>query len=72
MEWVYLTTAPDQTITESWAELFVSEGIEVRLNPADTYSYLGVSARPCRLLVRERALARARALLDELGLPSEG
>lgn len=71
MEWVHLTTAPDQTTAESWTELFAAEGIEVRRHPGDGVSFLGISAQPCRLLVREHDQARARALLDELGLPSD-
>ncbi len=68
MEWVYLTTAPDQIIGETWAELLRAAGIDVTLSPEDVVSFLGVSAQPCRLLVRANDLARGREALLSHGL----
>ncbi|MBI2171493.1 MAG: DUF2007 domain-containing protein [Chloroflexi bacterium] len=63
---VYLVTAPNQTIAESWAELLRREGIPCLLRedrpPA---SYLGVAFFPCRLLVREDRLEEAQRVLAE-------
>jgi hypothetical protein len=69
MPWVHLTTAPDQTTAESWIELLAGEDCEVRLDPADAVSFLGVSSQACRLLVRAADRDRARAILEDLGLP---
>ncbi len=68
MEWTYLTTAPDQTLAEIWAGLLRDAGIRAALNPEDVYSYLGVSPRPCRLLVPASELDRAREALRAHGL----
>ncbi len=70
VEWVYLTTAPDQVTAEMWAELLRNAGVEARLNPGDAVSFLGVSPRPCRLLVAVRDLTRAREVLSGHGLPA--
>lgn len=66
MSWVYLTTAPDQLVAEMWARLLQENGVACIVRPGDTTSFLGVSANPCRLMVRERDLARARDLLRDL------
>ena len=69
MQWVILTTAPDQTIAETWMEMLSDEGIEARLDPGDVSSFLGISSRPCRVLVGEADAERARAILREMDLP---
>jgi hypothetical protein len=69
MDWVVLTTAPDQTIAETWKEMLADEGVEVRVAPGDVTSFLGISSRPCRLLVSAADAERARTLLGEMEIP---
>jgi len=71
MKWVVLATAPDQMIAETWVEMLADEGIEVRLDPGDVTSFLGISSRPCRVLVGEADAERARAILREMDMPVE-
>lgn len=69
MKCVYLTTAPDQLQAEMWRSLLEAEGVSALLRPGDTASYLGVSAYPCRILVPEAEIERARVVMEErLGL----
>lgn len=63
MKWVYLTTAPDQTIAEMWRELLEEEGISAMIRPSDAVSFLGVSPYPCRIMVPEDEGERAKAVL---------
>ena len=74
MSWTYLTTAPDQLVAEMWARLLQDNGVACMVRPGDTTSFLGVSANPCRLLVRAEDLDRARELLRDLldNTPMEG
>ena len=69
MKWVCVTTAPDQLIAEMWRELLVGQGIAAVVRSGDTASYLGVSAYPCRVLVRERDLDRAKRVLATIQTP---
>lgn len=71
MEWVYLATAPDQVTGEIWVELLRAEAVEARLDPGDTASFLGVSPRPVRLLVRASHVARGREILGPRGLEAD-
>ncbi len=69
MKWVHLTTAPGQLQAEMWRDLLVEEGIPARVHPGDTASFLPVSSHPCRILVPEEQLDRAREVMEErLGL----
>ena len=69
MSWTYLITAPDQLIAEMWSELLSSYGVRARVRAEDTQSFLGVSAYPCRILVDEDDVDRARELMkSELGM----
>ncbi len=64
---VYLATAPNQIIAESWAELLRREGIPCLVrDDRPPSSYLGVVFFPCRLFVGEDRLEEARQLLEEL------
>ena len=73
MKWLHLTTAPDQLEAEMWAQLLQEHGVACMVRPSDTSSFLGVSASPCRLMVREEDLERARELLrDYLDHAPEG
>ncbi|MBI2938819.1 MAG: hypothetical protein HYY04_00140 [Chloroflexi bacterium] len=69
MAWVYLTTAPNQVIGELWIGLLAAGGIDAMIEPGDAASFLGVSPRPCRILVVEDQLPRARAVLAEATEP---
>ena len=64
MSWVYLATAPDQLVAEMWRDLIVGEGIAALVRSGDTASFLGVSAYPCRVLVREDDYDRAKKVLE--------
>lgn len=64
MKWVYLTTAPDQTTAEMWLDLLRQEGISAMVRP-DTLPFLGVAPYPCRLMVEEHQVERAREILKE-------
>ena len=64
MRWVYLATAPDQLVAEMWRDLLVGEGIAALVRSGDTSSFLGVSAYPCRVLVREDDHHRAKEVLE--------
>ena len=69
MNWKYLTTAPDQLVAEMWSELLLSYGVRAIVRAGDTQSFLGVSAYPCRILVDEPDVERARELMQsELGI----
>jgi len=69
LSWTYLITAPDQLIAEMWSELLSSYGVRARVRAGDTQSFLGVSAYPCRILVDEDDVDRARELMkSELGV----
>ena len=69
MNWVTLATAPDQIVAEMWREMLVAEGVPATLRAGDTTSFLGVTLLPCRVLVAENELARAKELLeDQMGV----
>jgi len=69
LNWKYLITAPDQLVAEMWSELLTSYGVRAIVRPGDTQSFLGVSAYPCRILVDEPDMERARELMQsELGV----
>ena len=51
MRWVYLVLAPDQLTAEVWRDLLMASGVPAMVSPADTWSFLGVSSLPCRLLL---------------------
>ncbi|MCH7800092.1 MAG: DUF2007 domain-containing protein [Chloroflexi bacterium] len=69
MNWKYLITAPDQLVAEMWSELLLSYGVRAIVRAGDTQSFLGVSAYPCRILVDEPDVERARELMQsELGI----
>ena len=65
MRWVYLTTAPDQLQAEIWRDLLVEEGVPALVRGGDMSSFLGVSAQPCRIMVADDRVERAREVLGE-------
>ncbi len=62
-KWKLLTVAPDQLTAEMWQEMLAREGIPAAVNPGDTASFMGVSVLPCRLMVAEEYLERAKQIL---------
>ena len=65
MKWVHLAAARNQLEAEMWQGLLVEEGFSAVIRPGDTASFLGVSAYPCRILVAEDQLERAKQVLQE-------
>jgi hypothetical protein len=63
--WASVATAPDQAIAEMWAEMLRSAGLDGAVSPEDAVSFLGVSPRPCRVIVPESQVAAARNVLAE-------
>ena len=73
MKWVTLATAPDQIVAEMWRDLLINEGVPAAVRPGDTTSFLGVTLLPCRVLVADTELARAKELLeDQMGVELDG
>ena len=64
MKWVLAATAPDQLMAEMWGGLLANGGIPFRLSPGDTSAFLGLSLRPCGILVQEDILEEARLILE--------
>ena len=72
MKWVTLVAAPDQLAAEMWSELLTRRDIPNLVRAGDTSSFLGVSAYPCRILVDDEYLDKARLILrEELGIESD-
>ena len=65
MKWVTMATAPDQLQAEMWQALLREERIPAVVRSGDTSSFLGVSALPCRVMVLEDDLKRAKEIMDE-------
>ena len=64
MKWVLATTAADQLMAEMWGGLLANRGIPFRLSPGDTSAFLGLSLRPCGILVQEDMVEEARLVLE--------
>ena len=64
MKRVHLTTAPAQLVAEMWRDLLRGEGISATIRSGDVSSFMGVSTYPCRIMVQEDQLERARELLE--------
>jgi hypothetical protein len=72
LNWIYLTTAPDQLVAEMWSQVLRDRGIPAMVRAGDTSSFLGVSTYPCGILVDEGQVSRAREMLQsELGVGPE-
>ena len=65
MKWVVFATAPDQIIAEMWRDLLRQEGVRCELRPGDTSAFLGVAARPVRLVAPGEQAGQARRRLEE-------
>lgn len=61
--WSCVATAPDQAVAEMWVEMLRSAGLDGTVSPEDAVSFLGVSPRPCRVLVPESQAAAANSVL---------
>ena len=59
-------TAPTQTQAEVWQNMLMDAGIVATVHPGDTLmpSYLGLSPKPCRVMVAEEDLEPAREVLE--------
>lgn len=68
--WVRVGTAPDQLVAEMWQQAMRDRGIPARLAPADTMSFLGLSANPVGVMVPLGMRARAERVLAQLGGPA--
>ena len=69
MKWVTLATAPDQIVAEMWRDALIGEGVPAALRSGDTTSFLGVTLLPCRVVVADNELARAKEFLkDQMGV----
>lgn len=64
MKWVLAATAPDQLTAEMWGGLLANSDIPFRLSPGDTSAFLGLSLRPCGILVQEDMLEEAQLVLE--------
>lgn len=71
MKLVPVATAPDQLTAEMWQELLTSEGIPATIDMENAISFLGISSRPCRVLVAEEQVEQARAVLFAQDTPAE-
>lgn len=62
---VAAATAPTQTQAELWQNILMDAGIVATVHPGDTLmpSYLGLSPKPCRVMVSEEDLESAREVL---------
>ena len=65
MKWATAVTAPTQTQAEVWQNLLMEAGIGATVHPGDTFlpTYLGISHKPCRVMVAEEDLEAAREVL---------
>ena len=70
MNWVHLTTAPDQITAEMLVDALREAGVAAMIRPSDAVSFLGVSPFGCRVQVREEDLDRAREIAG-VGLSHE-
>ena len=72
MKWVTLVSAPDQLVAEMWSDILNRRGIPTLVRAGDTASFLGVSAYPCRILVRDKCMDEAlRILREDLGIMTD-
>jgi hypothetical protein len=65
-KWVLLVAAPDQLTAEIWTDILVQEGVPAVIHPEDAVSFMGVSNRPCRIMVLEELLKKAQEILEGL------
>ena len=65
MNWVHLTTAPDEWTAHIWRGILMEEGVPVIFRGGDTPPFLGNSPFPCRLMVDEALKQKALEILKD-------
>ena len=65
MKLVVAATAPNQTQAELWQNLLMEAGIGATVHQGDLFlpTYIGISHKPCRVMVSEESLEAAREVL---------
>ena len=63
MKWATAVTAPTQTQAEIWRDMLIESGMRAAVHPGDTSTFLGLSPKPCRVMVAEEDLESAREVL---------
>ena len=68
MKWVHLTTAPGQMEMEAemWRDMLLEERVPAMVHQGDLAGFFPVSSQPCRIMVAEDELERAREVLKGL------
>lgn len=69
--WVTLTTAPNEPLGESWAQLLRQNGVSAYVAPDTISSLIAGQARIVEIRVPGEQAARAKELLEELVGPWE-
>jgi hypothetical protein len=69
--WATAITAPNQTVAEMWIGLLKEHGVPARIRASQVFSYLGVSAAPCDVLVPQELVTKAKELLAPTGPAGE-
>jgi len=65
MKFSHAATAPDQLTAEMWLDLLREEGVPAFIEPRDSVSFLGLSTMPCRILVPEDMVEKAKEILAD-------
>ena len=63
-KWKRLITAPNQLTAEMWRDLLIDEGIPAMIAPQDAVSFMGISPKPCRIMVPEERIEEATRILE--------
>ncbi len=71
MRWVRLTTAPNEPIGESWAELLRRHGLPAYVRAETVVTLITGGSRPVALMVPEERREEGLALLERLVGPWE-
>ena len=69
MDWVTVTTAPNETMGEVLAQLLRNNGIPAHVRTATLAAYAGSGMTPVRVMVPDNREAEGRALLADLTGP---
>ena len=63
MKLVAAATAPNQIQAEIWRDMLIESGMRAAVHPGDTSTFLGLSPKPCRIMVAEEDLESAKEAL---------
>ena len=66
MKWVAISTAPNEPIGESWAEILRVHGVTAYVRQDTIPAYLGSAFTPVRIMVPEPQAEEGKRLLDLL------